>query len=57
MSGVSFLSFCCFPFLLRVTIVCDILVFLFVVSQRPRLKKRYQRSAKKVKEFRVCQGF
>ena len=57
MSGVSFSSFCCFPFLLRVTIVCDILVFLFVVSQRPRLKKRYQRSAKKVKEFRVCQGF
>ena len=31
--------------------VCDILVFLFVVSQRPRLKKRYQRHAEKVKEY------
>ena len=30
--------------------VCDILVFLFVVSQRPFLKKRYQRCAEKVKE-------
>ena len=51
MSGVSFLSFCCFPFLLRVTIVCDILVFLFVVSQRPRLKKSYQRHAERGKEY------
>ena len=31
--------------------VCDILVFLFVVSQRPFLKKRYQRCAEKVKEY------
>ena len=31
--------------------VCDILVFLFVVSQRPLLKKRYQRRAEKVKEY------
>ena len=31
--------------------VCDILVFLFVVSQRPRLKKRYQRCVEKVKEY------
>ena len=31
--------------------VCDILVFLFTVSQCPRLKKRYQRHAEKVKEY------
>ena len=31
--------------------VCDILVFLFVVSQCPFLKKRYQRCAEKVKEY------
>ena len=31
--------------------VCDIFVFLFAVSQRPRLKKRYQRRAKKVNEY------
>ena len=33
------------------TMVYDILVFLFAVSQRPRLKKRYQRHAEKVKEY------
>ena len=31
--------------------VCDILVFLFVVSQHPCLKKRYQCRAEKVKEY------
>ena len=31
--------------------VCDILVFLFAVSQHPRLKKRFQRRAEKVKEY------
>ena len=31
--------------------VCDILVFLFAVSQRPRLKKIYQCHAEKVKEY------
>ena len=31
--------------------VCEILVFLFAVSQRPRLKKIYQRHAEKVKEY------
>ena len=31
--------------------VCDILVFSFAVSQHPRLKKRYQRPAEKVKEY------
>ena len=30
---------------------CDILVFLFAVSQHPRLKKRFQRRAEKVKEY------
>ena len=29
----------------------DLLVFLFLVSQRPRLKKRYQRRAERVKEY------
>ena len=29
----------------------DLLAFLFAVSQRPCLKKRYQRRAKKVKEY------
>ena len=29
----------------------DLLAFLFAVSQCPRLKKRYQRRAKKVKEY------
>jgi len=29
----------------------DLLVFLFTFSQRPRLKKRYQRRAKRVKEY------
>ena len=29
----------------------DLLVFLFLVSQRPHLKKRYQRRAKRVKEY------
>ena len=48
MSGASF---SCFSFLLRVTIVCDVLVFLFAVSQRPHLNKRYQRRAEKVKEY------
>ena len=33
------------------TQVCDILVFLFAVSQLPHLKKRYQCCAKKVKEY------
>ena len=32
-------------------VVCDILVFLFVVSQCPHLKKRYQRHVGKVKEY------
>ena len=31
--------------------VCDIILFSFVVSQHPRLKKRYQRHAEKVKEY------
>ena len=31
--------------------VCDILVFLFTVSQRPRLKKSYQRHAERGKEY------
>lgn len=31
--------------------LCDILVFLFAISQRPRLKKRYQRRAEKAKEY------
>ena len=31
--------------------VCDILVFLFAVSQHPRLKKIYQCCAEKVKEY------
>ena len=48
---VSGASFSCFSFLLRVTIVCDVLVFLFAVSQRPHLNKRYQRRAEKVKEY------
>ena len=30
--------------------VCDILVFLFAVSQRPHLKKSYQCRAEKVKD-------
>ena len=29
----------------------DLLVFLFLVSQRPHLKKRYQRRAERVKEY------
>ena len=48
---VSGSSFCCFSFLLWVMLVCDILMFLFAVSQLPHLKKRYQRCAKKVKEY------
>ena len=31
--------------------VCDILMFLFAVSQRPYLKKSYQHHAKKIKEY------
>ena len=31
--------------------VCDILVFLFAVCQRPCLKKSYQCRAEKVKEY------
>ena len=31
--------------------VCDILVFLFIVSQCPRLKKSYQYHAKRGKEY------
>ena len=31
--------------------VCDIFVFLFAISQCPRLKKRYQRRAEKVNEY------
>jgi len=31
--------------------VCDTLVFLFAVSQRPRLKKRYQHCVERVKEY------
>ena len=31
--------------------LCDLLVFLFAASQRARLKKRYQRHAKRVKEY------
>ena len=31
--------------------VCDILVFLFAVSQRPCLKKSYQCRVEKVKEY------
>ena len=48
---VSGASFCCFSFLLWVTLVCDILMFLFAVSQRPYLKKRYQLHIEKVKEY------
>ena len=33
------------------TVVCDILVFLFIVSQRPRLKKSYQHRAERGKEY------
>ena len=33
------------------TLVCDILVFSFAISQCPRLKKRYQRCAEKVNEY------
>ena len=33
------------------TIVYDILVFLFAISQHPRPKKRYQCRAEKVKEY------
>ena len=33
------------------TLVCDILVFSFAVSQHPRLKKRYQHCAEKVNEY------
>ena len=29
----------------------DLLAFLFAVSQRPHLKKRYQHRAKKMKEY------
>ena len=29
----------------------DLLVFLFAISQRPYLKKRYQRRVEKVKEY------
>ena len=46
-----FLVFLLFFVLLWVMVVCDILVFLFVVSQRPHLKKRYQRRVGKVKEY------
>ena len=31
--------------------VCDILVFLFAISQCPHLKKRYQHHAEMVKEY------
>ena len=33
------------------TVVYDILVILFAISQHPHLKKRYQRRAEKVKEY------
>ena len=50
MSGASFLSLCCFSFLF-VSDNAIWLVLLFAVSQRPRLMKRYQLRAEKVKEY------
>ena len=49
--GASFSSFSYFSLPLWVTMIDDLLVFLFLVSQRPRLKKRYQRRAERVKEY------
>ena len=50
MSGASFSSFCCFSFLF-VSDNAIWLVLLFAVSQCPRLKKRYQLRAEKLKEY------